>query len=55
MKELQMFWMEEDAVTVVEIILICVVLIALVALFSGTMKTVVQNILNKISENSDAI
>lgn len=55
MEELQVFWKEEDAVAVVEIILIVVVLIALVALFSNSLKSLVQSILQKITENSNAI
>ncbi|MDO4490642.1 MAG: Flp1 family type IVb pilin [Lachnospiraceae bacterium] len=55
MKELQAFWREEDAVAVVEIILIVVVLVALVALFSNSMKSLVTDILKKITSNSKAI
>lgn len=49
------FWREEDAVAVVEIILITVVLIALVAMFSGKLKDLVTKILDKITKNSMAI
>ncbi|MCQ2499947.1 MAG: holin, BlyA family protein [Lachnospiraceae bacterium] len=55
MGELQAFWREEDAVAVVEIILIVVVLIALVAIFSGRLKDLVSQILDKITQNSMAI
>lgn len=55
MKELQDFWKEEDAVAVVEIILIVVVLIALVIIFRDGLTSLVQNIMSKITSNSMSV
>lgn len=55
MKELQAFWKEEDAVAVVEIVLITVVLIAMVVLFRDGLKNLMQQIMNKITKNSLAV
>lgn len=49
------FAMEEDAVGVVEIILILVVLISLVVIFKGQLTSLVKNILAKITKQSNAI
>ena len=49
------FWREEEAVGVVEIILILVVLIALVVLFRDSLSDLVQNILDKITSNANAV
>ena len=49
------FWYEEEAVGVVEIILIIVVLIALVVLFRDSLKSLVTRILEKITRNANAI
>lgn len=46
------FWTEEDAVGVVEVILILVVLIALVAIFKKQLTTLVNNIFKKINSGS---
>lgn len=47
--------LEEDGVGVVEIILILVVLISLVVIFKGQLTSLVTNILNKITTQSNAI
>ena len=47
------FLWEEDAVGVVEIILILVVLIALVMIFKDQLTSLVKNILSKITKQSD--
>lgn len=55
MKLIKDFWMEEDAVAVVEIILILVVLIALVIIFKEQLTSLVKNILSKITKQSNSI
>lgn len=54
-KELKAFWKEEDAVAVVEIILIVVVLIALVIIFRDGLSKLVQDIMTKITNNSMSV
>jgi len=49
------FIWEEQAVGVVEIILILVVLISLVAIFKKQLTTLVNNIFKKINSNSSKI
>lgn len=49
------FWREEDAVGVVEIILILVVLIGLVIIFKEQLTSLVKNILSKITKQSNSI
>ena len=49
------FLLEEDAVGVVEIILILVVLIALVMIFKDQLTSLVKNILSKITKQSNSI
>ena len=49
------FWREEDAVGVVEIILILVVLIGLVIIFKEQLVSLVNNILDKITNQSNSI
>mgnify|MGYP004478175245 FL=1 len=59
MKELRRFvrdfLREEDAVGVVEIILILVVLIGLVMIFKDQLTSLVKNILSKITKQSNSI
>lgn len=55
MEELRAFWEEEDAVGVVEIILILVVLIGLVVIFKEQLVSLVKNILSKITKQSNSI
>lgn len=59
MKELKKtakeFWEEEDAVGVVEIILILVVLIGLVIIFKDQLTSLVKDILSKITKQSGTI
>lgn len=55
MKMIKDFWMEEDAVGVVEIILILVVLIGLVLIFKEQLTSLVKNILSKITKQSNSI
>lgn len=49
------FLQEEDAVGVVEIILIIVVLIGLVMIFKDQLTSLVENILSKITKQSNSI
>lgn len=49
------FAAEEDAVGVVEIILILVVLIGLVIIFKEQLTSLVKNILSKITKQSNSI
>ena len=49
------FLWEEDAVGVVEIILILVVLIALVMIFKDQLTSLVKHILSKITKQSNSI
>ena len=49
------FLQEEDAVGVVEIILILVVLIGLVMIFKDQLTSLVENILSKITKQSTSI
>ena len=49
------FLYEEDAVGVVEIILILVVLIGLVIIFKDQLTSLVKNILSKITKQSNSI
>lgn len=52
---LRAFAMEEEAVGVVEIILILVVLIGLVIIFKEQLTSLVKNILSKITKQSNSI
>ena len=55
MELLKEFWWDEDAVGVVEIILILVVLIGLVIIFKEQLTTLVKSILSKITSQSNSI
>lgn len=52
---LRAFWKEEEAVGVVEIILILVVLIGLVIIFKEQLTSLVRGILSKITSQSNSI
>ncbi len=54
-KILNEFWKEEEAVGVVEIILILVVLIGLVIIFKDQLTSLVRSILSKITSQSNSI
>ena len=54
-KYMKEFVAEEDAVGVVEIILILVVLISLVVIFKQQLTSLVKNILSKITNQSNSI
>ncbi len=55
METIRQFIADEDAVGVVEIILILVVLIGLVIIFKSQLTTLVNNIFNKITSQSSTI
>ena len=48
-------WAEEDALGTVELILIIVVLVGLVMIFKKQLVSLVNNILSKITSQSDSI
>jgi Flp pilus assembly pilin Flp len=54
-KQAEAFLQEEDAVGVVEIILILVVLIGLVIIFKEQLTSLVKSILSKITSQSNSI
>ena len=54
-KYMKEFVAEEDAVGVVEIILILVVLISLVVIFKQQLTSLVKNILSKITKHRNSI
>lgn len=49
------FWMEEDGIGVVEIILILVVLIALVVIFREQITSIVSKAFSEINSGADSI
>lgn len=49
------FWMEEDGVGVIEIVLILVVLIGLVIIFKKQINTLLENIFKQINSKSKEI
>lgn len=55
MGELSGFWLEEDGVATVEIVLILLVLIALVLVFKSQITSVLKNILGKVSNQSNSV
>ncbi len=55
MKNLKNFIKNEDGMGTVEVVLILVVLIALVALFKGTITNVLNTVLEKIRNNANTI
>lgn len=55
MKCIKEFWAEEDAIGVVEIILILVVLIGLVIIFKKQLISLVESILAKVTKQSNSI
>jgi Flp pilus assembly pilin Flp len=55
MNHLRMFFYEEDAIGVVEIILILVVLVALVIIFKSKITTIVNKAFKKFNEDASPI
>ena len=54
-KSMKDFLREEDGMGTVEIVLIIVVLIALVAIFKDSIKSLVEKILKKVTDNANKI
>jgi|GEM_PF-194021 len=54
-EQIRRFFCEEDAIGTVEQILILVVLIALVIIFRDQLKTIVNNIFDKITMQSNSV
>ncbi len=52
-KGLKDFWMDEDGMGTVEIILIIVVLVGLVLIFRRQMTSIVNSLFEKISDQTD--
>ncbi len=55
MDELRAFWNDEEGAVTVEVILILLVLIALVLLFKKQLLSVVENILDKVTTQTDTV
>ena len=55
MEELRAFWLDEEGAVTVEVILILLVLIALVLLFKKQLLSVVENILSKVTSQSNKV
>ena len=55
MNQIKRFFTEEDAVGVVEVILIFVVLIAMIAIFKTQIKELVENIWKSINKGAKSI
>lgn len=55
MEQIREFWKEEDAVGVVEVILILVVLIGLVLIFKSQLVSLVNSLLEKITKQSNTV
>lgn len=55
MNKIREFWLEEDGIGVVEIILILVVLIALVVIFREKIEEIVNNAFAYIDDNTESV
>lgn len=55
MKRISEFWKEEDAVGVVEVILILVVLIGLVLIFKKQLVSLVNSLMEKVTNQSNTV
>lgn len=55
MKPISEFWKEEDAVGVVEVILILVVLIGLVLIFKKQLVSLVNSLMEKVTNQSNTV
>lgn len=54
-KECRAFCMEEDGITVIEIVLLLVVAIGLVVIFKGQITTLLNNIFKEINKQSKEV
>ena len=52
MKLLKRFWMEEDGIGVVEIVLILVILVALIVIFKDKITTIISNAFSQIDDGA---
>lgn len=55
MRNFSSFLKEEDGMGTVEVVLIIVVLVALVAIFKDSIKSLVEKILKKVTDNANKI
>lgn len=55
MREIKRFVQEEDGMAVVEVVLILVVVVGLVVLFKGKIRSLLTKILGKISTKADTL
>ncbi len=55
LKNFKEFVREEDGMGTVEVILIIVVLVGLVIIFKGRITTIVENLFNKITTQTDSV
>ena len=55
MKLLKRFWMEEDGIGVVEIVLILVILVALIVIFQDKITTIISNAFSQIDDGAGTI
>ncbi|MEZ3477351.1 MAG: hypothetical protein K1W08_01920 [Lachnospiraceae bacterium] len=55
MRNFKSFLKEEEGMGTVEIVLIIVVLVALVAIFKDSIKSLVEKILKKVTDNANKI
>ena len=55
MKLLKRFWMEEDGIGVVEIVLILVILVALIVIFKDKITTIISNAFSQIDDGVGTI
>ena len=54
-KLLKRFWMEEDGIGVVEIVLILVILVALIVIFKDKITTIISNAFSQIDDGAGTI
>ena len=54
-KEIIAFWIDEEGVTVIEIVLILVVVIGLVLIFKSQINTLLNNIFKQINSKSKEV
>lgn len=55
MQMVKNFWMEEDGIGVIEVVLILVVLIGLVIIFKGQITTLLNDIFSQINSQSKEV
>lgn len=55
MQEVKHFWVEEDGIGVIEVVLILVVLIGLVIIFKGQITSLLNDIFSQINSQSKEV